>query len=296
MKCRREDAGPRTKQCEVCNTEFTVSNARAKTARFCSMECKGVAFRVTFDCEVCGVNTYGFTNRNKRFCSRECAGLGRRTKVERSCAICGTSFFASKYQADRGQGRFCSNACHNLHQGRNKSDHVCKMCGDSFRWSPSRTAGGNYNIKYCSIQCRNDDPEHRVMLLEIQAAQSRANMNKFEARGYALLDEIGEPYIAQAPFAGKFVPDAAIPGARLVVQFDGDYWHDRAGTSTEPRIIRRVTYDRTQDNYIRSCGWDVVRLWESELRDAPEMCRERIIQAIRRPLGAEPERDPLARA
>ena len=62
-----------------------------------------------------------------------------------------------------------------------------------------------------------------------------------------------------------------IPSARLVVQFDGDHWHDRNGTSNEARIRRRVALDRSQDRYVRACGWEVVRLWESDLRADPRV-------------------------
>lgn len=170
------------------------------------------------------------------------------------------------------------------------------MCGQVFRWSPSRSKSGAYKITYCSIRCRDADPERRTMLIAINAAQQLGRTTKAEIAGYALLDELGVEYVKQPTFAGKFTPDAAIPSARLVVQFDGDYWHDRKGTSTEARIRRRVDLDRSQDRYIRACGWDVVRLWESDLRDDPDGCANRVSQLLRRPLGDEPSRDPLARA
>lgn len=132
----------------------------------------------------------------------------------------------------------------------------------------------------------------RKMNQELQLRRT----TKTERMGYALLDELEVPYTRQPNFAGKFIPDAAIPGARLIVQFDGDYWHDRSGTSTEPRVLRRVALDRSQDAYVRACGWEVVRLWESDLRDDPEGCREKVSQFLHRPLGDAPQRDPLAPA
>lgn len=253
----------------------------------------------TIVCVSCGKSHTDHMRPQQKYCSLECYRSSphpkHRNGEHRNCQICSAEFYIPKSRVDKGEGQFCSLRCHNLNQGRNKSDHICKVCGDLFRWSPSRTAGGNYNIKYCSIPCRNADPEHREMLLRAQAIQSLGRMTKTEVMGYALLDLTGSRYLKQATFAGKFVPDAVVPDARLVVQFDGDYWHDRAGTNTEPRIIRRVTYDRTQDNYVRACGWEVIRFWDSDLRNDPAACLERLTAAISRPLGAEPARDPLAR-
>lgn len=134
------------------------------------------------------------------------------------------------------------------------------------------------------------------MLLRMNTAQQSGRTTRAERAGYALLDSLGVGYRRQVVFGGKFTPDAVVPAARLVLQFDGDYWHDRAGTSTEPRILRRVALDRSQDAYIRSCGWEVLRLWESDLRNDPVGCAERISQLLHRPLADEPPRDPLAPA
>lgn len=294
-KCKSDASGSRNKDCEICGGNFRARGARAATARFCSLKCKGIASRKTFNCETCGADSYGYDNINKRWCSRSCASAARRTGEDRNCKQCGMSFYVPRSRIDAG-ARFCSHDCHNEYQGRNKTEHECKTCGNTFRWSPSRSSSGNYRITYCSMGCRDADPARREMLVRMQAIQQSGKMTKTEALGYAMLDSAGVEYERQLPFAMKFTPDAVIPTARLVVQFDGDYWHDRAGDSTEPRIMRRVALDRSQDKYVRACGWEVVRFWDSELRDNPELCRERLTQFLVRPLGDVPERDPLARA
>jgi very-short-patch-repair endonuclease len=126
--------------------------------------------------------------------------------------------------------------------------------------------------------------------------QQSVKVTSAERDGYALLDRLGVDYMRQVTFAGKFIPDAVVPSARLVVQFDGDYWHGRNGSNTEARIVRRVALDKSQDAYVRACGWDVVRLWASDLRDDPEGCMAAISQGLHRPLGVQPSLDPLARA
>lgn len=282
--------------CEVCGDKFRAHGQRAGTAKFCSVRCKGIASRVAFSCEVCGKVTHGIAKRTKRWCSRQCSAVARRRGEERTCEQCSAGFYLTANRIAKGQGKFCSLACHNEHQGRAKTTHTCKTCGDTFRWSPSRSNSGAYRITYCSLSCRDADPARRELLLRMNALQLTGRMTRAEAAGYALLEQLGLDYRRQAVFAGKFIPDAVVPAARLVVQFDGDYWHDRAGTSTEPRIVRRVATDRSQDAYVRACGWEVARLWASDLSADPEGCAALISQLAHRPLAAAPARDPLARA
>ena len=253
-----------------------------------------------FICEGCGREVSKRCPPGSRYCSQACYRSsprpGRRTGETRSCEKCGSSFYVAAHRISKGQGRFCSAACHNSAQGDGKTEHTCKVCGETFRWSPSRSKSGAYRITYCSLPCRDADPERRAMLLELNARQQRGKVTRAEMNGYSLLELAGCDYVTQPLFAEKFIPDAAVPSARLVVQFDGDYWHDRRGTSTEKRILRRVAQDRSQDAYVRACGWDVVRFWESDLRDHFDGCMAQLLTALSRPLGDAPARDPLARA
>lgn len=251
----------------------------------------------TATCVNCGSVVTKRMPAGRKYCSLECYRAGprlvRRTGEERACRQCGATFYVPRVRVDRGEGLFCSNACNGEYQGRNKTTHTCKTCGAEFRWSPSRSKANT--ITYCSIPCRDADPARAVMLAAMNQRLQLGRTTRAELAGYTMLDRLQIPYLRQPTFAGKFTPDAAIPSARLVVQFDGDYWHDRRGTSTEPRILRRVALDCSQDSYIRSCGWDVARFWESDLRADPNGCAERLRQLAHRPLEDAPSRDPLAR-
>jgi len=254
----------------------------------------------TFTCDGCGVEVVKRCPPGSRFCSLPCYRSSprpqRRTGENRTCERCGSAFYVPASRVAKGEGRYCSLDCHNAAQGDGKTEHTCKTCCGTFRWSPSRSASGAYRITYCSLACRDADPERRAMLVEMNTRQQLGRTTKAERLGYALLDGIGVDYQRQVTFGGKFTPDAVVPSARLVVQFDGDYWHDRKGTSNEARIRRRVALDHSQDRYVRACGWEVVRLWESDLRADPEGCAARVSQLAHRPLPAAPARDPLARA
>ncbi len=254
----------------------------------------------TITCEHCGEVVTKRMPAGRRYCSLTCYRVAprpeRKAGEAHSCERCGAEFYVPKSRVEKAEGRFCSLACHNANQGRGKTEHTCLMCGDVFLWSPSRSASGRYRITYCSLVCRDADPARRAQLLAMNQLLQLRRMTRAEQAGYALLDALGVPYQRQATFAGKFTPDAVIPSARLVVQFDGDYWHDREGTSDEARILRRVALDRSQDRYVQACGWEVVRFWESDLRSALDECAERLSQLTHRPLGDAPLRDPLAPA
>lgn len=134
--------------------------------------------------------------------------------------------------------------------------------------------------RYCSIACRNTDPDFKARLIAMNTLLQSGRATSAEVAGYALLDSLGVDYEPQAVFNRKFTPDATVASARLLVQFDGDYWHDRKGASTEKRIRRRVAFDRAQDAYAKACGWRVLRLWESDLTGDPEGCKARIMAAL----------------
>lgn len=254
----------------------------------------------TIECISCGAVVTKRMPAGRHYCSLPCYRSSprpnRKTGERRDCAGCGAAFYVPKCRMLKGEGLFCTLDCHNQNQGRNKTSHICTICGGEFRWSPSRSASGNYKITYCSLACRDLDPARAEMLLKMNATQQLRNPTRAEIAGYAILDSLGVEYSRQVRFGGKFNPDAVIPASRLVVQFDGDYWHDRSGTSTEARIMRRVALDKSQDAYIEACGWRVVRLWESDLMKQPGACADAIRQRLPLRKGAAPSRNPLARA
>lgn len=242
----------------------------------------------TITCAGCGITVTRRMPPGRRYCSHHCYATSpkpvRRTGRTLTCEWCGGAFYVAAGRAD--EARFCELACQIQWQGRNKTIHRCKVCGGEFRWSPSRTASGNYNVTYCSQVCRNADPERRALLLVMNAQQQQLSPNRVERMGYGLLDQLGLPYERQVLFGGKFCVDATIPDARLVVQFDGDYWHDRKGTSIEARIRRRVALDHSQDAYIHACGWRVVRLWGSDLEENPAGCLSHLRALLSLPVEA----------
>jgi very-short-patch-repair endonuclease len=177
-----------------------------------------------------------------------------------------------KARVSKSQERFCCIEHHNEWQGRNKTSHICKICGKVFQWSLSRSNSGKYNITYCSLECRNSDPERAALLRRMNAKQLTMHPNNLERATYAILDAIGMAYEPQYLVGGRFCVDAFVPSLSLVIQFDGDYWHGHPDKFPilDERQRKRRRLDASQDAYMTSCGYQVIRIWETDIKKHPE--------------------------
>ena len=71
-------------------------------------------------------------------------------------------------------------------------------------------------------------------------------------------------------------PDIAKPRKKIAVFVDGDFWHGRElarvvskygeGSSWVTKLRRNIERDAQQDEALRSAGWIVLRVWESDIR------------------------------
>ena len=115
---------------------------------------------------------------------------------------------------------------------------------------------------------------------------------------YDLLDEMGVSHLRQHLIGGKFCVDAFVPAAATVVQMDGDYWHGnpRRYPNPDSRQRKRMSQDRSQDAYMAACGYTVVRIWESELRDDSEAVRRRLLPLTIPPGAVAPPQNNEDRA
>lgn len=86
-------------------------------------------------------------------------------------------------------------------------------------------------------------------------------------------------------------PDLVLPGRRIAVFVDGDYWHgcpthfpDRQPKGPNADLWR-AKFRRTKERDARStvlaeeAGWTVVRLWECQIREAPEAAVAAVLSA-----------------
>lgn len=84
-------------------------------------------------------------------------------------------------------------------------------------------------------------------------------------------------------------PDLAWPALKVAVFVDGAFWHGhpsrhrpgRSGKYWDDKIAGNVARDRRIDADLTEEGWQVVRIWDFELRKEPDRALERVLDALR---------------
>lgn len=71
---------------------------------------------------------------------------------------------------------------------------------------------------------------------------------------------------------GPFVVDFALTEFNIVLECDGDYWHN---------LPKQIKKDRAKDAYLLKCGWKVLRIKECDIRASVDQCVDRVLQATR---------------
>lgn len=106
--------------------------------------------------------------------------------------------------------------------------------------------------------------------------------NKLELAGYSILNEMGVEYEPQSLVAGKFCVDAVIESQKIIIQFDGDYWHANPQKFPVPdeRQKKRIALDKSQDAYLRKMGYIIIRIWEHEIKDTPALVKSTIVDIL----------------
>lgn len=92
-----------------------------------------------------------------------------------------------------------------------------------------------------------------------------------EAKMYQELERRGVTFVKQQVIDGLWVVDALIPGARMVIECDGEYWHSL------PDMVER---DRKKDIYLKSRGYKIFRFPEAAIHADVASCVQRIVDAL----------------
>lgn len=127
-------------------------------------------------------------------------------------------------------------------------------------------------------QWRDEHPEEMERINEamLQGKQrlQRDKASKLEVRLRTILTELGVDFEPTALIKPKFLVDIRI--GTLIIQADGDYWHGhpRFMPLTE-RQQKQQQRDAAQDAYLKTCGYTVIRIWESD------MSKEHIVSILR---------------
>jgi very-short-patch-repair endonuclease len=253
--------------CLICGKPFYVSKTR-KNAHCCSKQCTAVYLTKDKKCSHCN-SVFERDGYFGEFCSDKCKRESIKSKravetFDTKCLFCGNKLTIPS--CSDSKIHFCSKNHFDKWQSRKKVSFVCKVCNEPFQVSPSRTVWDNPT--YCSTKCRDADPDVRIRLIH-QNAHMKRSFTSLEVKGYKLLDDMGIKYEAQKLLFGKFCVDVFVDTNKLVIQFDGDYWHGNPLKFPIPNKTqqRRMKLDKSQDAYFAKCGYKVLRIWESDFRD-----------------------------
>lgn len=295
------------RKCITCGKIFSVVQARVEKGfgKYCSVECRKKKARVV--CACCGKEYEVHESKVKlgaKYCSNECknATAAGRPHPERKtgqvvhCSNCGKELYRAKCFIEKHEYFLCSQECRIEWQIRNRVQYTCKICGKHFSWPPSRAK--QYTPRYCSIECRNKDPEKAEQLKRMNQLQQKLNPNKLELMGYAILDDIGCEYIPQYMVGKYCTVDALIPQSKIAIEFDGDYWHGNPqkykkfkdipkGNPNKLRTLNEIQLDnarldKSKDSYLQNRGYVVLRFWESDVKNDPESVRDAILNELTR--------------
>lgn len=95
-------------------------------------------------------------------------------------------------------------------------------------------------------------------------AAQEANPSSIEKMIWKVLDKLGFSYKIQVSFnKHRFVADIYIPAQRLIIECNGDYWHNY---KIFPEKEKR---DKAFKEYAKDNNYRLVELWESEIRKNP---------------------------
>jgi very-short-patch-repair endonuclease len=229
----------------------------------------------TFTCIGCNNTVSKRVNESKqKYCSIECYRNSKRpqrkTGLEKICKNCGKNIYVRKCWILNDN--FCNFKCHNEYQGINKVEYTCKICGKKFKWSKSRITIAN--PKYCSQKCVNLDTDFiksRAIKANI-VQQNKQGLNKLEIKGGEILKDIGVSFKEQVLMFNKFLVDVLIENKKLIIQWDGVYWHSKP---------RRKQLDISQDAYFKKCGYNVIRITDEQIKNGEDDVYDIIKTAIR---------------
>ena len=102
-----------------------------------------------------------------------------------------------------------------------------------------------YNVKFCSIGCRNKDEEWKLnsSINANMVQQNKKGPNKLEIAGRRILETLRKDFDLkftikeQKLLCKKFLVDIFIPSKNLIIQWDGDYWH---GNTTKFKKLNKI--------------------------------------------------------
>ena len=266
-------------KCPVCNNIFLsrVVNDKPVT-RTCSRKCGYEYLKIKAGsyktCKTCDKTFYSKGNILAQYCSHKCFFKNRETGLIVKCDFCSKDVYKQNNNYKKNKNHFCNIECFNSFQKKDKINLLCKICNKEYFLSKSIVLRSEYERKYCSLECRNKDEEwvKNTCIKGNLAQLHKKGLNKLELKGREILQDIGiQDFQEQVLMFEKFCVDVLIESKKLIIQWDGAYWHTKE---------KRKNLDISQDAYFQKCGYKVLRITDLQIKNNINEVYENIKRAI----------------
>lgn len=239
---------------------------------FCS-ECKAHTTKTVKD-----IRAHIKHKRSGLYCSRSCANKAHSKRMSGENNPNYEGKFHGKTMADRTEEE-------RKEIGR-KISATMKERGTSVGENNGRWAGGLtvFNCVICSKE--TGKRPHVTKLIkagkqeptcseECTLKLARRNINQERTSiEFKMAEELAKrsiEYIEQYNLGDKFRLDFLLPEYGIVIECDGDYWHNL------PEVKTR---DKSKNAYIKACGYSLYRFWESEINTDVGACVDVVLAEI----------------
>ena len=111
----------------------------------------------------------------------------------------------------------------------------------------------------------------RRMRLKLMSNPKYVQNTGIELKIKELLNKNKIDHISQYLFKNKYLCDFAILNKKIIIECDGDYWHNRPGAKEK---------DEKRDEYIKKNGWFILRFWEHEINKNIDLVENIILSNI----------------
>lgn len=275
-QCRNEhNATPLPEKqinCHWCSKPFLskVTRTGVPKRKFCSIQCRNEynakqkpALKKRY-CKVCGKEI----SYNSNYCLEHTPHHRRNIWTEQEI-----NYLVNNY-SEMGAEEVSKNIDKTHIQVRDKANKLgLKISEDAVRRivydesskrmkfnNPSRLPGASERMR----EMMKSRPDIIEKMIAGAARRQKDKPTKLEQRTAEMLDSLSVTYEQYFFIKPKFVVDFKIGG--LIIQTDGDWWHGHP--RYEPlreRQVKQQARDKSHDAYLTTCGFTVVRIWESDL-------------------------------
>lgn len=134
------------------------------------------------------------------------------------------------------------------------------------------------------FRARRIEESRERLLKNNHLLQHRKEPTSIEAAIYNGLDELGVSYCKQYIVGNKFACDVAFPELRIIIEIQGDYWHGnpKKFKTLNEQQKRQQKQDRSKKAYLEACGFKVLYIWESDIKNNLTGCLNKIIEVIKK--------------